>query len=292
MSVINDFACFGYRELHLGVSKKLSLRKLKIFSILAATIPFVACVPSSQYRPPAGATSYSAKPLVQSPLPLPQQTQTQTQSQQQVKPVASSNSAIIQLEVHWHGKWSDFVVLPNGDFIEDKVRYIWVGQRSNIPKRTGCWAFYDGNKSKSDYLLSAKRSSTDKTTKAVIANLNNTQFKQVALECTDKLGNDIPKGADCIHENYFYDKDFILTGTACQLGDNIEYGLRKIKRINSASVNGNEIKSSPQARPVSKPTPAPSMPAATENVVKPPTESDKSIKTVPVPAKNKSVLDL
>ncbi len=141
-----------------------------------------------------------------------------------------AQKSTVNLSPKWHGDWEDFSVETNGDFIENGVRYKWIGSRPQLPKRAGCWAFYDGVTSKSHWVLSFKGAKSDKESKKNLAQLSNEHFKQVSLVCTERDGEEIVEGADCLDSGYFYDKDFIYAPSTCQIGVKFEIELRKIKR--------------------------------------------------------------
>jgi len=143
---------------------------------------------------------------------------------------AQKRKATNSLAPSWHGDWEDFSVETSGDFVVDKVRHKWIGSRAQLPKKAGCWAFYDGVTSKSDWVLSFKRAKSDRESKKNLAQLSDERFKQVTLVCTEKNGEEIPIGEDCIYSGYFYDKGSIYAPVTCQIGLEFEIELRKIKR--------------------------------------------------------------
>ncbi len=143
----------------------------------------------------------------------------------------------VKLAPSWHGDWEDFSVETSGDFIKDEVRYKWIGGRARLSKKAGCWAYYDGVTSKADWVESFKRVRWDgelkefaEESKRNLAQLSNKRFKQVTLVCTEKNGEEIPIGADCIYSGYFKDNDAIFEPRTCQIGSVFEISLRKIMR--------------------------------------------------------------
>jgi hypothetical protein len=136
----------------------------------------------------------------------------------------------VDLSPSWYGDWEDFSVETNGDFVENGVRYKWIGSRTQLPKKAGCWAFYDGITSKADLALSFKRAKSDKESKKNLAQLSNERFKQVSLVCTERNGEEAESEGDCIDSPYFYDKGAIYKPSTCQFGVKFEIELRKIIR--------------------------------------------------------------
>jgi len=142
----------------------------------------------------------------------------------------TAKSTGVNLAPSWFGNWEGLSVETSGDFVIDRVRHKWIGSRSQLPKRAGCWAFYDGVTSKANWVLSFKRAKTDAASRRNLAGLNDERFKLVATICTDRKGQEIDEGADCIHSGYFKDNDVIYEPITCQIGDNFEIELRKIIR--------------------------------------------------------------
>ena len=141
---------------------------------------------------------------------------------------AKANAA--NLALGWQGDWQEFSVEADGTFVKDKVRYEWVGGRADLPKKAGCWAFYDGVTSKSDWALSFKRAKADVESQKNLAQLSDERFQRVALVCSEGNGKEIPIGGDCIHSGYFYDKGFIFEPITCQFGLEFQIQLRKIMK--------------------------------------------------------------
>ena len=134
----------------------------------------------------------------------------------------------VKLAPSWYGAWEDFSVDTSGDFIKEKVRYEWIGSRAQLPKKAGCWAFYDRETSKADWVLSFRRAKSDIESKKNLAQLSDERFKPVTLVCTENTGKEIPNGADCIHSGYFYDKGSIYEPLTCQFGLEFQITLRKL----------------------------------------------------------------
>lgn len=142
----------------------------------------------------------------------------------------TAKSAGANLAPSWFGNWTGLSIEGNGDFVIGRVRYKWIGSRSKLPRRAGCWAFYDGVTSKADWVLSFKRAKADAVSRRNLAGLNDERFKVVTVVCTDRRGQEIEEGADCIHSGFFKDEDVIYKPITCQIGDEFEVELRKVMR--------------------------------------------------------------
>ncbi len=144
--------------------------------------------------------------------------------------VRAQKAGTVNLAAVWHGEWADFSVSSSGDFVKEGTRYRWIGSRPQLPKRAGCWAFYDGITSKSDWVVSFKRAKSDAESKRNLAQLSNDRFKVVTLACTERNGQEIEDGGDCIHSGYIYDEGSIYEPITCQFDVKFEIEFRKIKK--------------------------------------------------------------
>jgi hypothetical protein len=144
----------------------------------------------------------------------------------QTQPTATTAPAS-QAEIAkvWVGQWLDqsndasaaMNIDAKGNFAFDKKSFSWVGTKSNLPKKSGCYAYYEGLVTKASL---TQRSAPDNASAAVLSKVSDDRFKQIELVCLDAKGDKEKSTDECQPLGLFFDQKMIYRALNCKIGSN------------------------------------------------------------------------
>jgi hypothetical protein len=125
----------------------------------------------------------------------------------------------------WVGQWLDQTkdasnalnIDAKGNFSFDKNNYAWVGSKANLPKKAGCYAYYEGLVSKATL---TQRNAPDNASAAVLSKVSVDRFKQIELLCTDTKGDKVRSSDECQPIGFFFDQKIVYRALNCKIGTN------------------------------------------------------------------------
>jgi hypothetical protein len=144
----------------------------------------------------------------------------QTQPTAAATPAASTEIAKV-----WVGQWLDqsndasaaMNIDAKGNFAFDKKSFSWVGSKSNLPKKAGCYAYYEGLVTKATL---TQRSAPDNASAAVLSKVSDDRFKQIEMVCLDAKGDKEKSTDECQQLGLFFDQKVIYRALNCKIGTN------------------------------------------------------------------------
>jgi hypothetical protein len=144
----------------------------------------------------------------------------------QTQPTATAAPAV-QSEIAkvWIGQWLDqsndasaaMNIDAKGNFAFDKKNFSWVGTKANLPKKAGCYAYYEGLVSKATL---TQRTVPDNASAAVLSKVSDDRFKQIELVCLDAKGEKEKATDECQQLGLFFDQKVIYRALNCKIGSN------------------------------------------------------------------------
>jgi hypothetical protein len=148
----------------------------------------------------------------------------QTQSAS-VSTSASTPAAATEIAKVWIGQWLDqsndtsaaLNIDAKGNFAFDKKTFSWVGTKANLPKKSGCYAYYEGLVSKATL---TQRTAPDNASAAVLSKVSDDRFKQIELICLDAKGDKEKSTDECQQLGLFFDQKVIYRALNCKIGSN------------------------------------------------------------------------
>ncbi len=135
----------------------------------------------------------------------------------------SASTGGTELAKPWVGKWLDqtgdashaLLIESNGNISFEKMSYAWVGSRQNLPKKAGCYAFYDGTLTKASI---SEKIAPDHASTNVLKKVSDDNFRRLQLQCVDtKLAN---AAEECQSIGMFFDQGTVYRALTCQIGSN------------------------------------------------------------------------
>lgn len=125
----------------------------------------------------------------------------------------------------WIGQWLDqsndtaaaMNIDAKGNFAFDKKSFTWVGSKANLPKKAGCYAYYEGLVTKATL---TQRSAPDNASAAVLSKVSDDRFKQIELVCLDAKGDKEKSSDECQQLGLFFDQKVIYRALNCKIGSN------------------------------------------------------------------------
>jgi hypothetical protein len=139
--------------------------------------------------------------------------------------VAAASSAQTEIAKVWIGQWFDqsndiaaaLNIDTKGNFAFDKKSYSWVGTKSGLPKKAGCYSYYEGLVSKATL---TQRTAPDNASAAVLSKVSDDRFKQIELVCLDAKGDKEKSTDQCQPIGLFFDQKVIYRALNCKIGSN------------------------------------------------------------------------
>jgi hypothetical protein len=125
----------------------------------------------------------------------------------------------------WVGQWLDqsndtsaaMNIDAKGNFALDKKSFSWVGTKASLPKKAGCYAYYEGLVTKASL---TQRSAPDNASAAVLSKVSDDRFKQIELVCLDAKGDKEKSTDECQQLGLFFDQKMIYRALNCKIGSN------------------------------------------------------------------------
>jgi hypothetical protein len=125
----------------------------------------------------------------------------------------------------WVGQWLDqsndtsaaMNIDAKGNFAFDKKSFSWIGTKANLPKKAGCYAYYEGLVTKATL---TQRSAPDNASAAVLSKVSDDRFKQIELVCLDAKGDKEKSTDECQPVGLFFDQKMIYRALNCKIGSN------------------------------------------------------------------------
>jgi hypothetical protein len=125
----------------------------------------------------------------------------------------------------WVGQWLDqsndaaaaLNIDSKGNFSFEKKNFSWVGNKANLPKKAGCYAYYEGLVSKATL---TQRTAPDNASSAVLSKVSDDRFKQIELVCLDAKGDKQKSSDECQPIGLFFDQKVIYRALNCKIGNN------------------------------------------------------------------------
>jgi hypothetical protein len=144
----------------------------------------------------------------------------QTQPTSTPAPAAQTEIAKV-----WIGQWLDqsndtaaaMNIDAKGNFAFDKKNFSWVGTKANLPKKSGCYAYYEGLVTKAAL---TQRSAPDNASAAVLSKVSDDRFKQIELICLDSKGDKEKSSDECQQLGLFFDQKVVYRALNCKIGSN------------------------------------------------------------------------
>jgi phosphate-selective porin len=137
---------------------------------------------------------------------------------------AQSQSAPPEIAKVWVGQWLDqsndanaaLNIDAKGNFAFDKKNFSWIGTKTNLPKKAGCYAFYEGLVTKATL---TQRLTPDNSSMDVLKKVSDDRFKQIELVCQDAKGDKEKSTDECQPTALFYDQKVIYRALNCKIGN-------------------------------------------------------------------------
>jgi hypothetical protein len=132
----------------------------------------------------------------------------------QAQPAAATGSAATtEIAKAWIGQWLD----QSNDFAFDKKSFSWIGAKANLPKKQGCYAYYEGLVTKASL---TQRSAPDNASASILSKVSDDRFKQIELICLDAKGDKEKSTDECQQIGLFFDQKVIYRALNCKIGSN------------------------------------------------------------------------
>jgi hypothetical protein len=138
---------------------------------------------------------------------------------------ATASAATTEIAKAWIGQWLDQSNDPaaalnidtKGNFAFDKKSFSWIGAKANLPKKQGCYAYYEGLVTKASL---TQRSAPDNASASILSKVSDDRFKQIELICLDAKGDKEKSTDECQQIGLFFDQKVIYRALNCKIGSN------------------------------------------------------------------------
>jgi hypothetical protein len=138
---------------------------------------------------------------------------------------APASNAPTEIAKVWVGQWLDqsndaaaaLNIDSKGNFVFEKKNFSWVGNKASLPKKAGCYAYYEGLVSKATL---TQRVAPDNASSSVLSKVSDDRFKQIELICLDAKGDRLKTADECQPIGLFFDQKVIYRALNCKIGSN------------------------------------------------------------------------